>query len=502
MVGAYESITLAAAVVFGSLAVATAVRRHEGQLTLPLGLLCLSLFAYCVIDTVEELAPGPVWHGLTEATAAAAVAPALSLLAGFVGLRHRLRVPLRAAYVYFGALAALSLGAHLSPALERFPGSPGWAAAMLAVIVPSVGLLGRRFVRHARTSPPAERVRCQLLGAAGALGFGGVVMDLAAIGGLPVPRLAPIGLAMSSLVLGVMLLETRGLFDRPKRSALLALFLLVLVAVIGEILVVAIAGRRIGLLVLGSALVLFALAVAVRPLLVHLSERRARRRYLQTLGQWVDQITHDVLNPTAAIKGAAQVAQDDLRREGTVDPKFLDLIVEKADQLERTVRDFERLARVRPDLSPVDITDLLDALVRAEAAARGPQVQVDSELEPDLPQLRADAALLAAALENLAANAAQAMPRGGRLTVRAHAVHTPLGRRVVIELEDTGVGIDPRTLERAFEPGFTTRAAGRGNGLPYVREIAQAHGGTVGITSQLGRGATVRLELPVPTERA
>jgi len=242
--------------------------------------------------------------------------------------------------------------------------------------------------------------------------------------------------------------------------------------------------------------VLISFLVAVRPLVHLVTTRRARRRYHQTLGQWVDQITHDVLNPTAAIKGAAQLVQEDLRNGLPVDPAFLQLIEKKADQLERTVRELERLARVQPDLTALDLGALIDAVVAAERAARGPSVEVAAEVEPGLPKVQADAPLLTAALENLAANAAQAMPEGGRITLRAEARRTPLGQRVVLEVEDTGPGIDPRTLERVFEPGFTTRAVGRGNGLPYVREVVRAHQGTIRITSRLERGTRVRIELP------
>ncbi|MCB9789327.1 MAG: hypothetical protein H6744_21835 [Deltaproteobacteria bacterium] len=492
----YDVLSLVAAVLFGSLAVATALRRQEGRLTGELGLMSLFLFAYCAADGLEEVAPGPRWHGLTEVAAALAAAPAISLLAGFLGLRRRLRPLLVLMYVYFVGLALLSLGPRLHPALAGFPGSDAWAFAMLAGLVAAVAVLGPRFVRHARTSPGAERVRCYMLGAAAALGFGGVATDLASIGGLPAPRLAAIGLALAALVLGAMLLETRGLFDRPKTSALVTIVLLALVAVVGEVLVVAVSVRRTGLLVFGTVFVLISFLVAVRPLVHLVTTRRARRRYHQTLGQWVDQITHDVLNPTAAIKGAAQLVQEDLRNGAPVDPAFLQLIEKKADQLERTVRELERLARVQPDLTALDLGALIDAVVAAERAARGPSVEVVAEVEPGLPKVQADAPLLTAALENLAANAAQAMPEGGRITLRAEARRTPLGQRVVLEVEDTGPGIDPRTLERVFEPGFTTRAVGRGNGLPYVWEVVRAHQGTIRITSRLERGTRVRIELP------
>jgi signal transduction histidine kinase len=97
---------------------------------------------------------------------------------------------------------------------------------------------------------------------------------------------------------------------------------------------------------------------------------------------------------------------------------------------------------------------------------------------------------------NLAANARDAMPDGGRIEIRTSAEG---GRRWVLEIEDGGIGIPPENLERIYDPKFTTKAAGKGTGLGLwiVRSIVQEAGGRIRITSQPGKGTTVRLELPV-----
>jgi signal transduction histidine kinase len=107
----------------------------------------------------------------------------------------------------------------------------------------------------------------------------------------------------------------------------------------------------------------------------------------------------------------------------------------------------------------------------------------------------ADAGLLRQAFLNLCVNAVHAMrdQGGGTLTARASVE----GEQVVIEVSDTGPGLEPEVARRIFEPFFTTKAEGTGLGLPIVRQAVEAHGGTVTLESQPGRGATFRICLPV-----
>jgi signal transduction histidine kinase len=103
-------------------------------------------------------------------------------------------------------------------------------------------------------------------------------------------------------------------------------------------------------------------------------------------------------------------------------------------------------------------------------------------------------------LLNLFTNAGDAMPRGGRLAVRVRPGRLPPDRpAVAIEVADTGTGIPPEVLPRVFDPFFTTKAEGKGTGLGLAicKRIVQQHHGTLEIESELGRGTTVRVSLPV-----
>jgi signal transduction histidine kinase len=119
-------------------------------------------------------------------------------------------------------------------------------------------------------------------------------------------------------------------------------------------------------------------------------------------------------------------------------------------------------------------------------------VDVKIECPPDLPRMNADAGLLEQACLNLALNACQAMANGGKLRMAGGL----RGGKVVITIEDTGVGIPPEQLERIFELYFTTKETGSGIGLSMVYRTVQLHDGDIEVESVPGRGTTFRLILP------
>jgi signal transduction histidine kinase len=127
-----------------------------------------------------------------------------------------------------------------------------------------------------------------------------------------------------------------------------------------------------------------------------------------------------------------------------------------------------------------------------EAEARAHTVHLTLRVPAGLPTLVVDPQQLKQALINLLLNAIQATPPGGSVQVTA-AAETEALRIVVI---DSGSGIAPDMLERIFDPYFTTRPQGTGLGLPIALRIIQAHGGTLEVSSVLGRGTTVEARLP------
>jgi signal transduction histidine kinase len=148
---------------------------------------------------------------------------------------------------------------------------------------------------------------------------------------------------------------------------------------------------------------------------------------------------------------------------------------------------------VTPVLRPEPLDAVVDEAVAAALTGGPGGIDVRRELAHDLPPVPMDARLVRQALLNVAANAVQAMPKGGRLTVRMR--RDPVG--VLVELEDTGPGIPEDVQPRIFEPFFTTKASGTGLGLAVVKRIVHGHGGEVTVASRPGRGTVVQLRFPV-----
>ena len=131
---------------------------------------------------------------------------------------------------------------------------------------------------------------------------------------------------------------------------------------------------------------------------------------------------------------------------------------------------------------------------------RGVVISVNSELAPDLPKILGAENEMRDALTNLMLNAADSMPEGGDITVRTRL--DPRDNEVIVEVQDTGVGMSETTRSRCLEPFFTTKGErGTGLGLAMVFGMIQRHGGELEIDSELGRGTTMRLSFPsAPTE--
>ena len=169
-----------------------------------------------------------------------------------------------------------------------------------------------------------------------------------------------------------------------------------------------------------------------------------------------------------------------------------DTILEELRSLRAIVEEFSQFARMPPPrLAPTDVSEVAEravALYRARAGA----TRIETVLAPDLPPAAADRDLLGRALGNLVANALEAMPEGGTLTVRTRAV--PEG--IALEVSDTGPGLTEEQRTRLFTPYYTTKKGGTGLGLAIVQGIVSDHGGRIQVESAPGTGTTFVLVLP------
>lgn len=188
------------------------------------------------------------------------------------------------------------------------------------------------------------------------------------------------------------------------------------------------------------------------------------------------------------------------RLTGHDDPrrKYVDQIREGLEGMERAVVNL--LSPVpEPDLERVEVAELLAAAARPLAERGAAQnVVVRTRCDDGLPPVKVDRQLITQVLKDLAANSLDAMPKGGTLTLRASAVDA----KVFLEVEDTGVGIPPEDRQKVLFPFFTTKRdqGGTGLGLYSSYRIVRSHGGQMDLSSEVGKGTIVRIELPAAVE--
>ena len=232
-------------------------------------------------------------------------------------------------------------------------------------------------------------------------------------------------------------------------------------------------------------------------------QRLIRSERLAAVGKIAAQITHEVRNPLSSIGLNAELLEEELGAfEGAGESRELvRAIIKEVDRLGEITEQYLRFARLpRPRLEREDVNSIVSsvlAFVREELAAKG--IATDVELDADLPLVPADENQLRQALLNLLRNAAEAMRDGGRIHVSTSA----LAGQVRVVIADTGEGIANEHRARIFEPFFSTKERGTGLGLALTQQIVSEHGGAIDVESQLGRGTTFTVRLPVaPTVAA
>jgi PAS domain S-box-containing protein len=239
-----------------------------------------------------------------------------------------------------------------------------------------------------------------------------------------------------------------------------------------------------------------------------LEDRLRRSDRLAALGEMAAGLAHEIKNPLTALLTFSR----HLTRRFD-DPDFRDkfqAVVPR--ELERINLIVERLLELsRPPrlvFKPLRLPAVLERVIELYAERVDAQdVQVSREWSRDLPAIWADHEALYRAFVNLVANALDVMPRGGRLTVRAtwtdgETVGRGGGRRVAVEIEDTGPGIAADDLDRVFNPFFSTKDGGTGLGLALTHKIVEEHGGSIDVRSTRGAGATFRIVLPLMPDAA
>jgi signal transduction histidine kinase len=232
-----------------------------------------------------------------------------------------------------------------------------------------------------------------------------------------------------------------------------------------------------------------------------LKRQRADLERTQRLEAWADmarQVAHDIKNPLTPIQLSAEHARrvnvDRGRPLSPVLDECVNAILVQVTLLRQIAAEFSSFASsptARPERTA--LAELLEEVVSPYRTGLGGRIDIEVIAAADLPPVSIDRTLFARALTNVIENALHAMPGHGRLRIVARRESSD----VVIEITDTGVGMDPDAVDRIFEPYFSTKATGTGLGLTIAKRNIELNGGSIVVRSQRGVGTTVTISVPV-----
>ena len=234
--------------------------------------------------------------------------------------------------------------------------------------------------------------------------------------------------------------------------------------------------------------------------LERLVEKRTKQlkdaEHLAGIGETARMVGHDIRNPLQAIAGDLYLIDNDVASfpEGTTKKSLQESVKAVEDNLmyiAKIIEDLQDYAKViRPNFEKIDFEKALSEVLLLVPIADNLQVIID--IEKNLPDCTADYSMLKRVLTNLVHNAVQAMPNGGKLTIRAYHGDSC----VSFSVEDTGVGIPEEVKPKLFQPMFTTKAKGQGLGLAVVKRLVEGLNGSITFESEEGKGTKFIVQLP------
>jgi len=229
---------------------------------------------------------------------------------------------------------------------------------------------------------------------------------------------------------------------------------------------------------------------------VRLQDQMRHSDRLATVGQLAAGVAHELNEPLSNMLGFAQLAK---KSQGL--PKStehdIDKIIEASLHAREIVKKLLLFSRQMPTKkNKVNLNQIVqDGLYFLKSRCEKEGIELVRMLAPNLPEIHADSGQLHQVLVNLVVNAIQAMPAGGKLTIKTVVISDCIS----LIVEDTGVGMNDETIKKMFIPFFTTKEVGQGTGLglSLVHGIVTSHGGTISVQSKLGHGSQFEIKLPI-----
>lgn len=240
---------------------------------------------------------------------------------------------------------------------------------------------------------------------------------------------------------------------------------------------------------------------------IRIATLEAQRELAKMQDEFISTVSHELRSPLGFIKGyVTTLLREDVDWEDSTRNEFLHIIDEESDRLRALIDDLLDSSRLTSGINRMTFEDCIvstmigDALNRSEAAH--PELSIHSDIEPDLPRVRADATRIAQVFDNLLSNASKYAP-GSEIILRAFQQD----RFVRFEVVDQGEGIAQEHLHHLFErfyrvPNADRTTRGTGLGLHICRKIIEQHRGTINVISEPGKGSTFHFTLPAAEEEA
>ncbi len=229
-------------------------------------------------------------------------------------------------------------------------------------------------------------------------------------------------------------------------------------------------------------------------------EKLIRSERLAAIGQLAGGVGHELRNPLGAIKNAVyyvkgKVAKSELEQQEPRVMEFLDIVDDEINSSNKIINDLLGFSRVgKPAVSPARIEKVIEDALSQLAIPEN--IEVAKKLDVSLPEINIDTDQTRQVFMNIIMNAVQAMPEEGKLTISAGE----RGKFLEVEISDTGCGIPQEAIAKIFDPLFTTRAKGIGLGLAVCRAIIERHQGFIEVESEVGKGTTFTIRLPLEAE--
>lgn len=227
---------------------------------------------------------------------------------------------------------------------------------------------------------------------------------------------------------------------------------------------------------------------------LRLEEKLRQAEHLSAIGEMTAGVSHEIRNPLGIIKSSAQLLKKKMEKLDA-QSSIPDIIVEESARLDNIITDFLDFAKPKiPDLHPCRVEEIIEKNITYLT----PQIEdnnfhIIKDISDHLPEISGDSAMLYQAFLNILINAFQALKENGWITIRIKQV----SGNIVINFIDNGEGIPDAVLKKIWTPFFTTKDTGTGLGLGIVKNMIEAHRGTIAITNMEPAGANVEITLPV-----